>query len=107
MPENTTQKDTKWLITCGLLVLCCFLLFAILLTLHKNNQNGRYILDSRSNDSGFYILDTKTGHVWYRVVDIWWDFGTPEKPIFEQRKLTEKQWDIFDEAAAKYKESPK
>ncbi len=90
MPENTAQKDTKWLITCGLLTLCCFLLTAILLTIHKNNQNGRYALHVKTN-SGIYILDTKTSHVWLRVGQSYVDFGTTEKPTYERRKL-----DIFD-----------
>jgi hypothetical protein len=86
MPENTTQKDTKWLITCGLLVLCCFLLIAILLTLYKNNQNGRYALHV---DNGFYILDTKTSHVWYRVGRNYFDYGTNEKPTLERQLIKE------------------
>jgi hypothetical protein len=84
MQENATQKDTRGLITCGLLVLCCFLLTAILLTLHKNSQNGRYAW--HCDNMTFCILDTKTSHVWYREPHPQssamrcYDFGTIDKP---------------------------
>ncbi len=81
MPENDTHKDIKQFITWGLLLLCCFLLAAILLFLYKNNKIGRYAMHAEG--ATFYVLDTKTSHVWYRNRSYCYDFGTLWKPTFE------------------------
>ena len=114
MTEIDEQKDIKQysgknqFITWGLLLLCCFLLAAILLFLYKNNQIGRYALHVANYEGfSFYILDTKTSHVWYRNPHPGahkvrcYDFGTLGKPTTVEESVRPDPLDLSDLGATR------